>query len=139
MNKRNHNKENIWRTKIKVLVLAEYTWLLSEKQTLLLAFKVNRSKTITSKMDEKKKDELEEILCLNSKFSEWIVWRKLTSQAAERFLNVTKSTSSPNPECLPEQYTVSSGLENGRNRSKHWALSYGINYQQKKQTKLNSE
>lgn len=52
---------------------------------------------------KKKKDEMEEILSHNSKSSDWIVRGKLASQAAERFLNVTKSTSSPNPECLPEQ------------------------------------
>lgn len=40
---------------------------------------------------------------------------------------------------LPEQHRVSNGSEDGGNRSKQWALRYGINYQQNKQIKLNSE
>lgn len=37
--------------------------------------------------------DMEKIFCCNSKTSDWIIWARHTSQAAERFLSATKNTS----------------------------------------------
>lgn len=81
-------------------------------------------------MDGKKKDEMEEILCGNSKSGDWTVWGKLTNQAAGRFLNVTKSISSPNPECLPEQSPMARRMVGTGANSEPWGMeliTYRIN------------
>lgn len=98
---------------------------------------------IVSKLESPKRlccSNTEKTSIPNSKFSDQSnqsVGGRQTSQEAVRFLNVTGSSSLPYPLSLLQ--LGSSALEESGKGSNQKALIYGINYQQNKQIKLNSE